>query len=77
MKKLMYVRTNGYDMLVTYDGEAVRFITDDKFPADDPVEGYLHHLDRVEDDSSWEYEDCTDIDSWLGGAEVLDSTVFA
>lgn len=63
MKKLHYVRTNGYDMLVTYDQEEkiARFLNSID------VHPFLGHLGEIEDDSSWETaEDVEDLEEWLG-----------
>lgn len=80
MKKLYYVRTNGYDMLVTYDEEnqIVRYANEID------VTPLLGHLDQVEDDSSWEIaEGVEDLEAWLGigrgdaeEPEILDSIDF-
>lgn len=79
MKKLYYVRTNGYDMLVTYDKEegVARFLN----TVD--VSCYLGHLDLIEDDSSWEIaEDVVDFEEWLGigqgseSPEIIESIDF-
>lgn len=67
IKKLYYIRTNGYDMLVSYDeNNFVRFLTENKyFPSDD--DGIFAFLESVEDDTSWEYEeDVEDLEEWLG-----------
>lgn len=71
MKKLMRVRTNAYDMLVTYDDEEmiVRFLTDSsKIDTRDTV------LEEVEDDSSWDIvEDVENINEWLDGeSEIIE-----
>lgn len=63
MKKLFYVKTSAYDMLVTYDEDTqtVRF-TSAAFVYD-----YINNLEAVEDDSSWELvEDVEDFEKWLG-----------
>lgn len=79
MKKLYYVRTNGYDMLLTYDPEEkiVRFLNTID------VTDYLGNLELVEDDSSWETaEDVENFEEWLeiGNGpetpEILDSIDF-
>lgn len=63
MKKLYYVRTNGYDMLVTYDPKEKIA----RYANDIDVAPYLGHLDQVEDDSSWDVaEDVEDLEEWLG-----------
>lgn len=67
IKKLYYIRTNGYDMLVSYDeNNFVRFLAENKyFPSDD--DGIFAFLESVEDDTSWEYEeDVEDLEEWLG-----------
>lgn len=75
MKKLYYVKTNGYDMLVTYDAEEqiARYLNEMD------VTPFLGHLDKVEDDSSWEIaEDVESLEKWLGvgleedAPEILD-----
>lgn len=78
MKKLYYVRTNGYDMLVSYDiNNDVRYLTEtNDFPVNDSeIEEFL---ENVEDDSSWEYEEnVEDLENWmnldghLGDASVI------
>lgn len=79
MKKLYYIRTNAYDMLVTYDNESkiARFTTDID------VTPYIGHLETVEDDSSWEIaENVNDLEEWLGFGighdepEILESIDF-
>lgn len=66
MKKLYFVRTNGYDMLVSHDDDNdVRFLTETSdFPKDDSeIEDFLKN---VEDDSSWELEEnVEDLENWL------------
>lgn len=63
MKKLYYVRTNGYDMLVTYDEENQIARYANEFD----VTPCLGHLEMVEDDSSWEIaEEVEDLEAWLG-----------
>lgn len=58
MKKLYFVRTNAYDMLVSDDGEIRRVLTDDDEEQMYKVEDYEAYLQQVEDDSSWEeYEE--------------------
>lgn len=66
MKKLYFVKTNGYNMLVSVDEEYnCRYLTEtEDFPYianDDPdiqKEKALDFLETVEDDSSWE-DDCS------------------
>lgn len=58
MKKLYFVRTNAYDMLVSDDGEIRRVLTDNDEEQLYKVEDYEAYLQQVEDDSSWEeYEE--------------------
>nr|DAG76646.1 MAG TPA: hypothetical protein [Caudoviricetes sp.] len=55
MKKLYFVSTNGYDMLISDDGETRRVLTDNNAVLLCDVkkpEEYLQNI--VEDDSSWE-----------------------
>lgn len=73
MKKLLYVKTNGYDMLVSVDGENnVRYLTETgDFPvlSEEPgeqLERALEFLNSVEDDSSWEDAgEVESLDEWL------------
>lgn len=71
MKKLYFVKTNGFDMLVSDDGEFRRVLTDNNdvllCDVEDPAE-YLKNA--VEDDSSWEvYEES--IEELTADAEIL------
>lgn len=79
MKKLYYVRTNGYDMLVTYDSKnnIVRWLNEID------VTPFLEQLETIEDDSSWQYDDnIIDFEEWLGigksceSPEIIDSIDF-
>ena len=66
MKKLYFVKTNGYNMLVSVDDEYnCRYLTEtEDFPYitnDEPEiqkEKALDFLETVEDDSGWE-DDCS------------------
>lgn len=66
MKKLYFVQTRGYNMVVSVDEENdCRYLTEnEEFPyiSDDEPENKkrnaLEFLESVEDDSSWE-DDCT------------------
>lgn len=62
MRKLFYVRTNGYDMVVSVDsdGDCRYMIENEYFPilAEDPEERAKEFLNSIEDDSSWQ-DDCT------------------
>lgn len=66
MKKLYFVRTNGYDMLVSYDTDkCVRYLTEiEDFPKDDKeIDKFL---ESIEDDSSWECDGYVDdLEGWL------------
>lgn len=58
MKKIYFIKTNGYDMLVSDDGETRRVLTDNDDEQLYKVEDYAAYLQQVEDDSSWEeYEE--------------------
>lgn len=80
MEKLHYVRTNGYDMLVTYDQEEKIA----RYANEIDVTPFLGHLNEVEDDSSWEIaENVEDLEEWLGigteghdNPEILESIDF-
>lgn len=66
IKKLYYIRTNGYDMLVSQDDDNdVRYLPENKyFPSND--DDILAFLEGVEDDTSWELEEnVEDIEEWL------------
>jgi hypothetical protein len=56
MKKWMYVRTNGYDMIVKIDGETARVITEtEDFPkSDDLVESFMADVIDADNSDSWE-----------------------
>ena len=54
MKKLYFIRTNGYDMLVSDDGETRRVLTDNDDEQLYKVKDYEAYLQQIEDDSSWE-----------------------
>ena len=66
MKKLYFVETNGYNMLVSVDEDNnCRYLTEtDEFPytvnndAEEKERKALEFLESVEDDSSWE-DDCS------------------
>lgn len=59
-KKLYYVVTNGYDMVVSVDFENnCRYLTQtEEFPVNPSEEEAKEFLESIEDDSSWE-DDCT------------------
>ena len=65
MKKLYFVETNGYNMIVSVDKDNdCRYLTEtDEFPymvnddSEEKERKALDFLDSVEDDSSWE-NDC-------------------
>lgn len=64
MAKLYFVRTNGYDMIISDDGELRRVLTEmDCHDVDidagfeNPEKRAMEILKTVEDDSSWEVEE--------------------
>ena len=71
MKKLYFVRTNGYDMLVSDNGEIRRVLTDNNDVLLCDVENPEEYLKNVvEDDSSWEMYDET-VEELTADAEIL------
>ena len=74
MKKLYYVRTNAYDMVVSVDEDNdVRYITEtNEFPrSDENIEKFVA---GIEDDSSWEDDiDYSDIEKMVesGDTEII------
>lgn len=71
MKKLYFVRTNGYDMLVSDNGEFRRVLTDNNDVLLCDVENPEEYLKNVvEDDSSWEMYDET-VEELTADAEIL------
>lgn len=55
MKKLYYISTNGYDMIVSDDGEVRRALADSsRFAVCDHRDRAAEFLNEIEDDSSWE-----------------------
>lgn len=55
MKKLYYISTNGYDMIVSDDGEIRRALADSsRFAVCDHRDRAAEFLNEIEDDSSWE-----------------------
>lgn len=66
MKKLYFVETNGYNMIVSVDRDNnCRYLTEiDEFPyivnndTEEKEQKALEFLESVEDDSSWE-DDCS------------------
>lgn len=55
MKKLYFIKTNGYDMLISDNGEERRVLTDNSTVCLCDVENPEEYLKTVvEDDSSWE-----------------------
>lgn len=71
MKKLYFVKTNGYNMLVSVDqGNNCRYLMEtDKFPyleQDEEQVQALKFLNKMEDDSGWEDAGIIeDLDDWL------------
>lgn len=71
MKKLYFVRTNGYDMLVSDNGESRRVLTDNNDVLLCDVENHAEYLKNVvEDDSSWE-EYTETVEELTADAEIL------
>ena len=72
MKKLYYVRTNGYDMVVSVDKQDnIRFLTEtEDFPYHPNEEEALSFLEEVEDDSSWDDSYKGTFDDFIAGDEV-------
>jgi hypothetical protein len=71
MKKLYFVRTNGYDMLVSDNGESRRVLTDNNDVLLCDVENPAEYLKNVvEDDSSWE-EYTETVEELTADAEIL------
>lgn len=55
MKKLYYISTNGYDMIVSDDGEGRRALADSsRFAVCEHRDRAAEFLNEIEDDSSWE-----------------------
>ena len=55
MKKLYYISTNGYDMIVSDDGEVRRALADSShFAVCEHRDRAAEFLNEIEDDSSWE-----------------------
>lgn len=55
MKKLYFISTNGYDMVVSDDGETRRVLADSSsFAVCDHLDRAAAFLNEIEDDSSWE-----------------------
>lgn len=55
MKKLYYISTNAYDMVVSDDGEIRRVLADSSsFAVCDHFDRAAEFLNEIEDDSSWE-----------------------
>ena len=71
MKKLYFVRTNGYDMLVSDNGEVRRVLTDNNDVLLCDVENPAEYLKNVvQDDSSWE-EYTETVEELTADAEIL------
>lgn len=55
MKKVYYISTNAYDMVVSDDGEIRRVLADSSsFAVCDHLDRAAEFLNEIEDDSSWE-----------------------
>lgn len=69
-KKLYFVTTNAYDMLVSYDGETRRVLIDNSWAnLHMQSERANEFLREVEDDSSWQ-EFAETVDELTNGAEI-------
>ena len=86
MKKLLFVKTNGYNMLVSVDkGNNCKYLTEtEDFPhilgleEEKQQERVLEFLNGVEDDNTWEdvgevedLEDWLNLDGHLGDASEI------
>ena len=68
-RDLYYIRTNGYDFVLSDDGEVRRVLTDEKDPTMHDVRP-TKYLAAVVDDSSWEvYEETAE--DLISEGEVL------
>ena len=71
MKKLYFLRTNGYDMIASSDNEDIRYLTEtNDFPIHASKDEAMDFLSRVEDDSSWEVLD-SGFDDVLKECEII------
>lgn len=72
MKKLYFVKTNGYNMIVSIDEENnARYLTEtNDFPVNPTEAQAMEFLESVEDDSSWE-DDCTKEEIFSDEVEIL------
>ena len=78
LKKLYFCETNGYNVVVSVDGEnECRYLTEtNDFPyivgmdADEKENTARKFLEQIEDDSSWE-DDCTYDQIFTDGVDVL------
>lgn len=58
MKRLYYVKSEDFNMIISDDGELRRVMTCDQLPYDIEEDEALDELERVTDDSDWdEYTD--------------------
>ena len=71
-KRLYYIHTNGYDCLITDDGETRHIISNEYAHCQKDKEGHYINMDdflkAVEDDSSWEIMEET-VEEFLGNSE--------
>lgn len=69
-KKLYFITTNAYDMLISDDGEVRRVLTDNSWGnLRTQRERASEFLQEVEDDSSWQ-EFAETVDELTNGAEI-------
>ena len=77
MKKLYFVRTNAYDMIISDNGEIRRVMTDSNEcniyagNNEEKFENALRILESVEDDSSWEIYEETVEELIHGDCEII------
>lgn len=72
LKSIFYLKTNGYDMIVSIDEENnARYLTEtNDFPVAPTKEQAKAFLESVEDDSSWE-DDCTKEEIFSDDVEIF------
>lgn len=76
MKHFYYVVTNGYDMVVSDDGEIRRVLIDSpQFNVREHRERAAAFLNEIEDDSSWEEYGET-VDELVGGGKITAEIIY-
>lgn len=72
MKKYYFIKTNGYNIIVSVSEYECRYITENnEFPVlpddtEEQEEVARNFLETIEDDSSWE-DDCTELELFESG----------